>query len=823
MTSSCSSPSLPIRPRPIPHRRPGADVTRSLLFICTILLGLGGIAPAISRAQSVSEADSAATAETRVGKISVAGNVQTDTERIVRSFGVRPDTRYVPDVVRRGIRQLFALGLFDDVWVEPHDRDGLVDLVIHVKERPRITKVEFSGNRRREDSDLEKKQIVRPGQVYSPSTVQAQIDSLVKYYKDEGFAQVAITAEKDTTAGQLDLRFVIKEGERVRITRIAFTGNQAFEDKTLRKQLKTKKRGFFGGGHVKEDEFPENRERLEKYYRSRGYRDAKVVDQKLLPGDKPKNLTFQVEVREGPRYSFGDATWEGNAVLADAELKKLFTPDPGDRYDVTKIEQATGQAYSEYAEKGYLYINIEPREEVVRDTVVDMRFQVTEGRPSNVRYVEISGNRGTREKVIRREIDIHEGDRFRRSKLMRTRDDISRLGLFEDVQIDFAPAESTDVDIQLKVKEKQVGTASAGAGYTSESGLTGFLELGHNNVLGNGQSLALHLERGSQREDYSLSFTEPWFRDTPTLLGFSLYNSTRDRDLFSERRRGGTGRIGRPLPWPDYSRGSISYSLEDVRVDSLGVLSGPDRIALGGLELGKTLLTSSMTINFSRNSTDNPFYPHRGTRLITEDEFAGGPFGGHVNFHKHRIEGRWYAHTPLIKPFTTMFRGRIGLLGEYGDQNVTHVPDYERFRLGGGTTVDPLRGYDDYMVVPKKFILDIPYQVTVTVAGANGDTTVQETRYSRVRYPGGRYMSVWTMEQQFAIVHPLHGVLFVDAGNTWDLFDEIRPFDLKVGAGAGFRLEIPLLGNIGFDYGYGFNRDDGARWAGHFLIGNVSF
>jgi outer membrane protein insertion porin family len=332
--------------------------------------------------------------------------------------------------------------------------------------------------------------------------------------------------------------------------------------------------------------------------------------------------------------------------------------------------------------------------------------------------VEISGNRGTREHVIRREIDIYEGDRFKRSTLVRTQGDIFRLGLFEDVQIDFSPADSTDVDIQLKVKEKQVGTASAGAGYTSESGLTGFLELGHNNVLGNAQSLALHLERGGRREDYSLSFTEPWFRGTPTLLGFSIFNSTRDRDLFAERRRGAAGRIGRPLPWPDYSRGSISYRIEDVRIDSLGILNEVDRAALGGFPLGQTNLTSSVTTVFSRNSTDNPFYPSRGTRLIVEDEFAGGPFGGSVSFHKHRFEGRWYTRTPVIRAFVTMFRGRIGLLGEYADQEVSRAPAYETFRLGGGTTVDPLRGYMDYQVVPPKYIRDVV--VTPAVLDTNG-------------------------------------------------------------------------------------------------------
>jgi len=170
-------------------------------------------------------------------------------------------------------------------------------------------------------------------------------------------------------------------------------------------------------------------------------------------------------------------------------------------------------------------------------------------------------------------------------------------------------------------------------------------------------------------------------------------------------------------------------------------------------------------------------------------------------------------------------RGRVGLLGTIRGQT---VPFLERFRVGGGTTPDPLRGYDDYMVVPEKFIQDVPTAFrsdTTITPGVPPDTTITKvpTAFQRVRLPGGRYMLTLSVEQQFPIVHPLHGVVFFDAGNVWDQWREIRPFDLKTSVGIGFRMEIPLLGVIGFDYGYGFNRDDRPRAVGHFLIGQTSF
>jgi outer membrane protein insertion porin family len=620
------------------------------------------------------------------------------------------------------------------------------------------------------------------------------------------------------------ITFAISEGERVRITQIDFRGEKAFPAKKLRKQLATKKRGIFGGGELKDETFSEDEEKIGEYYRNHGYRDARVTRHELLPGKKPRDLTLVFTVEEGPRYQMGGVSWTGNSVVSTATLAKLWNGKPGDVYDQSKIQKTQSAAYAEYAEAGYLYLGIDPHESASGDTV-NVSYAVTEGSPSSVRMVQITGNHATREKVIRRELSIHEGDRFKRSQLVRSQGDIFRLGFFEDVQLDFVPADSTDVDITLKVKEKQVGTASAGAGYTAQGGLTGFIELGHNNVLGNGQSLQLHLERGAKRSDYSLGFTEPWFRDTPTLLGFTASNTNRQLDLYDEKRAGGSVRIGRPLPWPDYSRGSISYSLEDVTIKiSDSTFTAQDSIVLRGLRNGVPSRTSSVQTYFLRNSTDNPFYPRKGSKFTWDTELAGGPFGGSVNFHKNRIEARGYFPS-ILKGITTMVRARVGFIGEYPDQHLA-VPPYERFRLGGGTTPDPLRGYDDYMVVPKEFIRDVrtgAFSIDSTTTPGVKDTTYGTVK---VRYPGGRFMTLFTLEQQFPIAHPLHGVIFFDAGNTWDLLDKARPLDLRMGAGVGIRLEIPLLGNIGFDYGYGFNRGelgDHPKVVGHFLIGQTSY
>ncbi len=795
-----------------------------LAAMATVLLLAAS--PMAARAQSAADTPEAQQAPEQVptiGTITVQGNTSTDTTRILRTFEVPTGARYSLDLIRRGQRKLIALGLFRDIQVLKNDHDGVVDLTIVVKERPRLGKLTFSGNKKREDVDLEKKLFLKTGETFSKTQVQTQVDSLIDYYRSEGWPRTRITVKSDTLADKniVDLAFQVEEGEKLRITKVQLVGAKSLAVKKVLKAMKTHPKGFFGGGDLKDEAFPEDREKLEAYYRNHGFRDMKVDSFSLVPGATAKELTLVVHMTEGKLYQLGYVYWSGNRVVEDALLKKLLVAKPGAMYDHSRIEKASSAAYAEYAERGFLYVSIEPKE-TLRDSIVDLTFAVGEGSPSHVRNITILGNKGTREKVIRRELDIHEGDLFRRSALVRSQGDIMRLGIFEEANPDFTPAESTDVDLVFKVKEKQVGTASAGAGYTGTTGLTGFLEVGHSNVLGNGQSLALHLERGGKVQNYSLSFTEPWFHDSPTLLGFSAYNTFSQLTEFDQRRKGGSARIGRPLPWPDYSRGSVSYTLESITIDNVR-----NSIALNGITIGKPELTSSLNFDFSRNSTDNAFYPTKGTRLTASEEFTGGPLGGDLSYHKHRYEGRAY-FPGILKGITTMTRLRVGLLGTYPWKGGT-LPDYTRFRLGGGNTLDPLRGYQDYQVVPQKFITNVLTQTirTITTKARDGFTdstyTVTDSSYAKQRYPGGRYFALATIEQQFPIVAPLRGLLFLDAGNTWDLRREIQPFKLKYGAGVGLRMEIPLLGNIGFDYGYGFNRDDGPRWQGHFLLGNVNF
>jgi outer membrane protein insertion porin family len=340
---------------------------------------------------------------------------------------------------------------------------------------------------------------------------------------------------------------------------------------------------------------------------------------------------------------------------------------PGDPFSQEKLEQTTAEAYGLYTDRGYLLeISIVPETSARGDTI-DVAYRISEGRPSQVHEIQITGNHRTKERVIRREMTLYPGDLLRRSLLLRSQRDVFALGFFEDVQLDYQPTgEGTDVDIVFKVKEKSTGQASGGVGYSSETGLTGFIQLGHPNLFGNGQSVSLSLERGGKRENYNVSFQDPWFLGYPTSLGVDVFNTRSTRDLYTETRKGGALTVGRPwmYSFPDYSHVYVGLSMEDFRYtkfdESLKTSTTAD-----GIPLSERLAASSGRINstflsFVRNSTDNPFYPTLGSRTTARFEVAGGPFQGDQHYFKPTVDHRVYFQ-PVWKP-AVMMRWRLGWL-----------------------------------------------------------------------------------------------------------------------------------------------------------------
>jgi outer membrane protein insertion porin family len=735
-------------------------------------------------------------AQERVADVVVSGNVLTDSVLVSRTFGVEPGDRITPNSIADGIRALFALGFFSDVEVRGRPGPDGWTIIIAVEEWPKVSEIKYRGEDKIKEGDLKDDTLLSLGSIIKSSEVEAERKRILGLYSKKGYpaAKVKPVYEQATKASEKVLVFEIDEGEKVKVVGVSFDGNQAFSDDELRDKVKSKPRSWPRKSYFKSEQLELDAEELTAFYRKNGYKNMEVTDTKVSYGADGSEVTVTFVVDEGGYYSIGEVALEGNQEVDSSRLMRVIELERGDEYNEEDLNKSLIGLQEIYSDVGYVYATVDPVWTERGDTL-DLTFNVNEGIQSHVKEVKIAGNTRTKEKVIRRELTVKPGDVFSRSSFLRSQREIMALGFFEDVQLSFQPAgPEGDLDVTFDVKEKQVGTAMAGAGYSSDIGLTGFVELGHNNLFGRGQSVMLRLERGTRRNNVEISFTEPWLRDTPTLLGIDLFNMTRRRDIFDEKRTGGAIRLGRRLTWPDYTRVGFSYRLENVTVDNFQGLS-PEQEAFFLAE-GDKRLTSSVLFSILRNSTDNPFYPTSGSNTVLETEIAGGPFAGDIDFRKHILDHRTFFST--FWKFVVMLRSRVGVLSSLTGKS---PPSYETFRLGGTGRRDYLRGYPDYEIVPEE---------NITVA-SDGSVT---------RYPGGRFALTLTAEYQFPIVHPVHGLFFFDAGDTWtSLSDDFDLGALNKGAGFGVRIEIPGMGMVGFDYGYGFDREGGGKWEPHLQLG----
>jgi outer membrane protein insertion porin family len=431
-----------------------------------------------------------------------------------------------------------------------------------------------------------------------------------------------------------------------------------------------------------------------------------------------------------------------------------------------------------------------------------VNFTFLEGQPAKIHDIQLSGNTKTYDKVILREMRTFPGDTFSNTRIQATLRDIFQTGFFEDVQPDIRPVDNGDVDMILKLKEKQTGQFMFGMAYSAETSLSGFIQVAETNFQGKGQNIGLTWQFGSRRRYVDLSFTEPWFMGTPTLIGADLFDRYQYNldDFYESRIKGFSLRLGRRIPGTRYSRVGLRYELSETKLSqfsqSYQLYVAELENSLGANDTDWTPLTqidwpqlkSSVRLSFNRNSTDNPFFPTSGSKSSYSVEVAGGPLGGEIEFQEHVLSHSSYQRMP--GGFALHMRGFFGLL------NGNSVPDWERYRLGGNRRY-PLRGYKDLEVVPQ----------------------------GNPSFIGGRYFTILNAEILYPLTKAVQLLSFLDMGDVWNSFSEADMASLRKGAGFGIRVEVPMMGTIGFDYGYGFDREDflgnkDPRWEPHFNIGN---
>jgi outer membrane protein insertion porin family len=760
-----------------------------------------------------------------ISKIEVEGNRSVDKSLIVNMSGLAAGSNLDPAAIQDAIKRLYAMNLFSDIQIEGNQSEEEMELIIKVQEYPRASAIDITGNKKIKTEDIKEKLNIALGKVISPREVKAGVDNIRSMYTEKGYlaAQVESEVLQSDKEGEVVLKFKIREGEKVRIKKIFVEGNQVFKDSKIKKQMKNKEHSFWRGGGFDPEKFEEDKEKIIEFYKKNGFLDAQIVSDSIWYDSTQKNMFIQLVLTEGERYKFGKVGWKGNKLFSSEKLNQQVKFKEGEIYNQKKYEETLANIYSLYQEEGYIYLVVEDKTTTTADTV-NIDFQITEGVPANVHEINIEGNTKTKEKVIRRELSIFPGQRFRRSLLMRSIRDVMYLNYFANVEPDYEVLENGDIDLALKVQEKPTGQITFGAGYSATDKLTGNIGLGIPNLMGNGQDLKLNWDFGKITQNVDISFTEPWFRDTPTSVGFDIYKTNRKwTDEFTEETKGFALRLGRRLSWPDnFFRVYWSYTWELLRYyDFVNGITRPshplwqvnlplshDHVfefihpssSVNSLAYVKwPRKNASLSFTILRDSRDLPQFATKGSILSWNTKFAAEFLGGNLVYHKHIFETRYYLKT--FWKFVLAFHAKVGVL-DGRDREASELYS-ERFSPGGTDPDGMIRGYSD---------------------GSIGPTDSQGNLLR------GRSVLVYNIEYQFPLVEQqIYGLFLADAGNAWLSGRAIRPFalrhksslDLFRSAGVGARMVVPGMGVIGFDFAYGFDHAGKGEWRPHFQFGTT--
>lgn len=721
-------------------------------------------------------------------------------------------------VFDQDLKALWKTGKFEDVQLSLQPlTDETLRLIIQVKEKPLLASLAVRGQQAFSEKQLVQESGLSPAAPYDSYLAAKAAEKIADFYREKEYYQAEVGVETaPADGGQVALTFVVREGLKVKVTKILVNGNQAFSAGDIKGVMETKEAGWFVGGVYKEETFITDLKKILLRYAKEGYLKAKlfgygledidlhrqdIVAEALAVDTEKKEMTISLRVEEGIQYKIRDLAVTGNIIYSQEELLGRMILKPGAVMDRIVFEQDMQMVRMAYAEKGYIFSDITPEMEYTDDAgAVDVSIIVREGSIARVERVDIRGNSITKDKVIRRELAVQPGEPFDSRKIQRSREKVSNLGFFQDVKVTTEPGSTPAEQVLVfEVDERHTGTISLGAGYSSVDYLMGYLQLTQANLFGNGQSVSLQWELGSYRQSWQMSFTEPWLFDAPVSFGVDVWNINKRRgyggQLYNLLSQGGDLRLGRRFD--EYWKGFLTYKLESNEYTDL------DETVSKVYAEGRSD-TSSITPALIYDTRDNIFDPTQGTYQRLSVEMAGGPFGGDNNYFKYLVDSSFYL--PLIWKVVLALHGEAGYQYGYkfGVTGLTDVPPSERF-LSGGT--DSVRGYGE------------------GVFGQN------------IPGGGGRFKLGSNVELHFPIIGPLKGVAFFDAGNVWSgILSPVGPREpgesyftdypsLYKGAGLGIRLTVPgTVILIRFDFGYPLDPDPTGKPATlnyHFNIGNI--
>ncbi len=760
-----------------------------------------------------------------IQRIEVGGNRRVTKSDILTYLRERVGQNFDPDTLSKDVRELWNSGFFDDIQVDLDRDDDGVSLRFVVQERPSISQVVFEGNSEIDTEDFTEAIEVKDGTILSRPAIRRTIQKIRDMYAEKGYFLADVKSEViPQRNNEVVVRFSIKEQSQVSVRRITFIGNHSIRDEELREVMFTGNAGFFAfgsGGPYRQDAFERDIAVISALYYDRGYLTVSISTPRVMLTPDKSGIEVSITINEGPRYRIrqlrvyerGPSGKEVEPIDGRRALAAMIRARPGDYFNRAELLEDLGSIRTLYRDHGHANVEANPQTRLDQERhEVDIVVPIVRGPLVYFERIEFRGNSKTRDKVIRREMEVTEGELFHETRLEKSRGRITALGFFERVDISTEEGSAPDkVQVNIEVTERPTGTFQVGAGFSSIENFIATAQVQQANLFGYGQSLSLQAQVSGLRQLVNLRFFEPYFLDSRFSASIDLFDQLRIFNDFSQSSRGGSLTFGYPLVSPELTA-SMTYTgeLDEVSTQTQSTFLGTSsavsvftRLPLANLFSDG--FTSSLRPALTYDTRDNRLFPTAGLYLRGSTEVASSTLASDNEFIRHRFVGRFYypLTTGLVLKLNTE-GGHVTSPSEEG------VPIFARFFLGG---ILDVRGYRFRTIGPR-----IPLT-------ANTDPNSAPIRNGA--NIGGNLMYFQNLELEFPILDKvgIRGVLFTDAGNAWNLedvycestkgnvrFEEVSPCfngldslaNLRTSWGFGIRWFSPL-GPLRFEWGFPFD------------------
>jgi len=752
----------------------------------------------------------------KVVSLSFKGNRKTEDEAIRLNVSLLVGSTYTHARLREDLRAIWEMGYFDDIRADATEEDGGVALTWVLREKPTIHKILVAGNKEVGLDKINEVLDLRKDTILDLAKVKRNEEKVRDLYIDKGYYLAEVRSEeKKINANEVDVYLIVDEHAKVEVRKINFVGNKAVSSDELRGAIGTSEGGWLSfltsSGTYKEEAFDRDLLMLTAFYYDRGYINVKIGKPEIeLSGDK-QYLYITIPLEEGPQYRVGKLEFKGDLVAPKAQYYKRLTVKAGDTFNRSKLGNDIIKLNDLYKDKGYAYVNITPLTSIENDSqTVDLTFDIQQGQKVYFERINIRGNNKTRDKVIRRELRVYEGELYNQTLLDFSKRRVQALGFFDKVELSTRRGSADDkIEVNIEVTERPTGTFQIGAGFSSVENFIGQAQVAQNNLFGRGQTLTLQAQVSSLRQLFSLRFLDPYFFDTNVTFAFSIYNSLLYYPSFNRTARGGD------LTWgylvSDNTRVLGTYKLEYVSVapnqagQIIGGFAPTLNVNFGTLaNLFGQGWTSAVRGSINWDTRNDRMFPTKGAFMSASAEIAD-PYTASQNTYM-RFTGNARFYFPIWGPF--VFRTNLDI-GYVISRTAQGVPIYERYLIGG---INTIRGFNLFSLGPtvKKLTSldpsDFPSPINV---GGNlqliGNFEIEVPIFPQVQIKGVVFLDVgnaYNTESQWCEKGD-HTFVQTDPCNYHSLASVIE--GLRVSAGFGFRWFSPI-GPLRFEWGIPLQR-----------------